>query len=52
MIIHHMRDGSIRENIEGVVVPTSFEHIYKLAQMGRKGDQNGNRNTSGNITKK
>jgi hypothetical protein len=52
MIIHHMRNGSIRESIEGVVVPASFEHIYKLVQMGRKGDRNGDSNTTRDIAKK
>jgi hypothetical protein len=52
MIIHHMRNGSIRESIEGAVVPASFEHIYKLVHVSRKGNQNGDGNTTRDIAKK
>lgn len=30
MIIHHMADGTIRDSIDGVVIPNSFEGIYIL----------------------
>ena len=54
MIIHHMSDGTIRQNIEGVVIPRKFDKIYELAYKKRiKGEhQNGNENKSGNISKK
>ena len=52
MIIHHMRDGSIRDSIEGMIVPVSFENIYKLARMGKKEHRHDNIDTSGNFRKK
>ena len=32
MIIHHMSDGSIRDSIDGMVIPKKFESIYILAR--------------------
>lgn len=54
MIIHHMNDGTIRQNIEGVVIPREFDKIYALAYKKRiKGEkQNVNKNKSSNISKK
>ena len=52
MIIHHMRDGSIRESIEGMVIPASFENIYKLVQMSKKEHRNGNVDKSRNFREK
>lgn len=54
MIIHHMSDGTIRENIEGVVIPRRFDKIYELAYKKRiRGErQNGNEDKSSNISKK
>jgi len=52
MIIHHMSDGTVRKSIEGVIVPITFSNVYKLAQNNKRGNQNGNSNTSGDICKK
>ena len=32
MVIHHMSDGSIRDSIDGMVIPKKFESIYILAR--------------------
>lgn len=56
MIIHHMVDGSIRKNIEGVIVPSNFENVYALArknnQNRKKENRNGDCNTTTNFRKK
>ena len=54
MIIHHMSDGTIRQNIEGVVIPRKFDKVYALAYKKRirSGHQNGNKDKSSNISKK
>ena len=54
MIIHHMSDGTIRQNIEGVVIPRKFDKIYELAYKKRiRGEnQNGNKDKSSDISKK
>lgn len=30
MIFHHMADGSVRDSIDGVVIPKNFTNIYEL----------------------
>jgi hypothetical protein len=52
MIIHHMRDASIRHSIEGMVIPMNFDGVYKMAQMSKREHQNGNSNTSRNFSEK
>lgn len=52
MIIHHMADGSIRKNIDGVILPKQFENIYKLANRRKKDISNGNVNTSRTVERK
>lgn len=42
MIIHHMADGSVRDNLDGVTIPKNFEKIYILAHTKKKEIQNGN----------
>lgn len=32
MVIHHMSDGSIRDSIDGMVIPRKFENVYILAR--------------------
>lgn len=32
LVIHHMSDGSIRDSIDGMVIPKKFENIYILAR--------------------
>lgn len=52
MIIHHMADGTIRKDIEGVIVPKSFENIYILASKKRSKEyENVNNSKSRNIRK-
>lgn len=51
MIIHHMRDGTIRESIDGVVVPRKFEKIYEMVNK-RKVKVNGNKDTTRTIKRK
>lgn len=54
MIIHHMSDGTIRNSIEGIVVPTTLEKVYILAKKNRaskKENKNGNSNTSRDFRK-
>lgn len=52
MIIHHMADGTIRKDIEGLIVPKSFENVYILANKKRSGVNNNVHNgKSGNIRK-
>lgn len=53
MIIHHMSDGSIRNSIEGVVIPSRFENVYRLANNKRRDLKiHGNISKSGNIREK
>ena len=52
MIIHHMSDGSVRDSIEGFVIPKKFEEVYILANKKSKENQNGNSNKSRNIGEK
>ena len=51
MIIHHMRDGTIRESIDGMVIPASFENVYKLVQVSKKENKNGDSDTSRDFRK-
>ena len=52
MIIHHMADGTIRKDIEGLVIPKSFENIYILVNKKRNKERNNvNNSKSGNIRK-
>lgn len=54
MIIHHMSDGTIRNSIEGVVIPTTLERVYILAKKNgviKKENRNGNSNTSRDFRK-
>lgn len=46
MIIHHMVDGSVRDSIDGVVIPNSFEGIYILVNKRKAADVDGNNDTS------
>ena len=32
LVIHHMSDGSIRDSVDGMVIPKKFESIYILAR--------------------
>lgn len=32
MVIHHMSDGTIRDSIDGMVIPRKFENVYILAR--------------------
>ena len=57
MIIHHMSDGTIRDSIEGCVIPKQLSSVYTLVMSSRlnknlkENDRNGNSNTSGDIGK-
>lgn len=51
MIIHHMSDGSIRNNIDGVVIPKSLKKVYEMANIKKKEIQNGNSTKSKTIDK-
>lgn len=51
MIIHHMRDGTIRKSIDGVVVPRKFEKIYEMVNK-RKVKVNDNKDTTRTIKRK
>ena len=51
MIIHHMRDGTIRESIDGVIVPRKFEKIYEMVNK-RKVKVNDNKDTTRTIKRK
>lgn len=51
MIIHHMSNGTIRESIDGVIVPRKFEKIYEMANK-RKVKVNGNKDTTRTIKRK
>lgn len=42
MIIHHMADGSIRNSIDGIIIPRSFKNTYELANRIKKESSNGN----------
>lgn len=47
MIIHHMSDGTIRDSIDGVVIPRKFESVYILANKRRRSVYK--ENTYGNV---
>lgn len=32
LVIHHMSDGSIRDSVDGMVIPKKFESIYILTR--------------------
>lgn len=51
MIIHHMRDGTIRESIDDVIIPRKFEKIYEMVNK-RKVKVNGNKDTTRTIKRK
>ena len=51
MIIHHMRDGTIRESIDDVIIPRKFEKIYEMANK-RKVKVNDNKDTTRTIKRK
>lgn len=50
MIIHHMSDGSIRNNIEGLIIPKSFVTVYEITN--RKVNTYDNINKTKTIEKK
>lgn len=45
MVIHHMADGTVRNSIEGLRIPKSFEGVYKIANRRRE-IKDGNNNKS------
>lgn len=51
MIIHHMSDGAIRENIEGVILPKSFNKVYSMIHSKKKVSQNEDSSKSKTINK-
>ncbi len=51
MIIHHMKDGTIRKSIDDVVVPRKFEKIYEMANK-RKVKVNDNKDAIRTIKEK
>lgn len=42
MVIHHMADGSIRDSIEGMKIPKSFNKVYEMIYISRKENDSGN----------
>ena len=49
MIIHHMADGTIRKNIDGIIIPRNFEKVYILANQKKKENQHGDSTKSKTI---
>lgn len=45
MIIHHMKNGYVRDSIDGMVIPKTFEQVYILARRAKQNKENDNGNS-------
>ena len=45
MIVHHMKDGTVRETMEGVTLPKEMRAAYRLAEIIREGNHENHKRT-------